>query len=431
MLEKRIIILKDYSASKPKGTLILTFSNGGLKADIKMSDTNNFGNVLILQGETVSLYVSELKNIKDVMFSTLGSDLTCIIADKNKASGLIPKYFGTHGKGSVNKESMLKRAQERVVGNLILPEPKEDSISGDKKKLEIEDSINEDKKKLEIHDTVEKKDEKSDFSEMKTNKDDGINSSETVEDSGLNNKGEEIYIESQPYDEKTEYKLTPKDPQEQEKIFKEEDLESFYAEKFDFIIDDPFMNEDTTLSDIDIISDNNYFLNDSGGSILEGNWKNYDNEADSNSLKNRLKTDNIKLEIKPEQDTRKPADGFWENYDKKAANGGAYMEYYNSIKEKLLPLLKNNEQDEALTAMIPESEFVKVYYAKDKYYCVGIVRENGQPLYICYAVQSKYSETAPPQFEGRSRFVPLNPAEPRGDGYFMLFQSADNGKCIN
>ena len=64
------------------------------------------------------------------------------------------------------------------------------------------------------------------------------------------------------------------------------------------------------------------------------------------------------------------------------------------------------------------------------YYVFGVVSEDGQPKYICFAVPEPYRETPPETLRGFTQFVPRDPLRPYGDGYFMMFQSAVSGRTI-
>ncbi|MBR1983390.1 MAG: hypothetical protein IKA12_01750 [Clostridia bacterium] len=104
--------------------------------------------------------------------------------------------------------------------------------------------------------------------------------------------------------------------------------------------------------------------------------------------------------------------------------------YYNYAKRELEEIFNKFPIDLSLTKLFPDSTFVRINYSSDKYYVVGVIKENKKEKYICYGVPSPYSEKAPKELEGFCSFIPLSIFETKGDGYFMMFQDAITGECI-
>lgn len=104
--------------------------------------------------------------------------------------------------------------------------------------------------------------------------------------------------------------------------------------------------------------------------------------------------------------------------------------YYQVAKTEIEGLFDKFPIDLSLTKLFPESTFVRIHYSLNKYYVVGVVKEKGNPKYICYGVPSPYSEKAPKELDGFCSFIPLSIFDTKGDGYFMMFQDAITGECI-
>ena len=104
--------------------------------------------------------------------------------------------------------------------------------------------------------------------------------------------------------------------------------------------------------------------------------------------------------------------------------------YYNYARKELEEIFDKFPIDLSLTKLFPDSTFVRINYSSDKYYVVGVIRENKKEKYICYGVPSPYSEKAPKELEGFCSFIPLSIFDTKGDGYFMMFQDAITGECI-
>lgn len=104
--------------------------------------------------------------------------------------------------------------------------------------------------------------------------------------------------------------------------------------------------------------------------------------------------------------------------------------FYLSVKQELDDLFEKFPLEPALCGYFGESKFVRVYYSSEKYYVVGLIKENGTPKYICYGVPAKYSPDPPKELKGYCSFIPLSIFNLFGDGFWMMFQSAIDGKCI-
>ena len=104
--------------------------------------------------------------------------------------------------------------------------------------------------------------------------------------------------------------------------------------------------------------------------------------------------------------------------------------YYQFARKELEQLFDKFPIDLSLKKLFPDSIFVRIHYSSDKYYVVGVIKENKKEKYICYGVPSPYSEKAPKELDGFCSFIPLSIFDTKGDGYFMMFQDAITGECI-
>ncbi len=104
--------------------------------------------------------------------------------------------------------------------------------------------------------------------------------------------------------------------------------------------------------------------------------------------------------------------------------------FYQSAKGELDELFSKFPLDDSLSGVLPDSTFCKIHYAFGKYYVVGVVREKGKAKYICYGVPASYSDTPPDALKDFCSFLPLSLFDLQGQGFWMMFQSAKDGKCI-
>lgn len=104
--------------------------------------------------------------------------------------------------------------------------------------------------------------------------------------------------------------------------------------------------------------------------------------------------------------------------------------YYKSVQNELAALFAKYPAEELLERSVEGSRFVKVTYAENRYYTVGLIRLDGKPRYICYGVPGKYSRHPPKELAGYCSFLPLSLFDLKGDGYWMLYQDADTGDAV-
>lgn len=104
--------------------------------------------------------------------------------------------------------------------------------------------------------------------------------------------------------------------------------------------------------------------------------------------------------------------------------------YYQTVKKELTALFNKFPTEDALEKIFCESSFVKINYSSDKFYVVGLIKEDHLEKYICYGVPGKYSPEPPKELKGCCTFIPLSIFNICGDGYWMMFQDALTGKCI-
>ncbi len=101
--------------------------------------------------------------------------------------------------------------------------------------------------------------------------------------------------------------------------------------------------------------------------------------------------------------------------------------FYASVKSQIDTLFAEGEPYAPLERALPGTRWTKVDYdGAGRYYVVGLI--GAAPDYIAYGVPGKYTDM-PTALEGAD-FVPIDAAQPTGDGFWVLFQSAVTGKEI-
>lgn len=103
--------------------------------------------------------------------------------------------------------------------------------------------------------------------------------------------------------------------------------------------------------------------------------------------------------------------------------------YYLSVKDELDKLFQNNPPEERLNSIMPDTYWVRVDIGQNQYYVVGLIGEG--PDYIGYGVPGIYSVNPPKELQGYCKWLALDKNNPKGEGYWMMYQDADSGQSIN
>ncbi len=114
-------------------------------------------------------------------------------------------------------------------------------------------------------------------------------------------------------------------------------------------------------------------------------------------------------------------------------SGKEYSEgntYFESVRNEIEDMFNKFPPEERLAVSLTDSKWIRINYSDNKYYVVGIIREDGKEKYICYGVPAKYSTSPPKELKGFCTFIPLSVFDLKGDGYWMMFQDAVTGDCV-
>ena len=104
--------------------------------------------------------------------------------------------------------------------------------------------------------------------------------------------------------------------------------------------------------------------------------------------------------------------------------------YYLSVKNEIDQLFQTYPKDNTLNGAFSCSEWVRVKgTAKDPQYLVGVLYEDGRAKYICYALAAQDKDNPPDEIKNVCSFVPVSALTDRV-GFFVIFQSATGGECI-
>lgn len=104
-------------------------------------------------------------------------------------------------------------------------------------------------------------------------------------------------------------------------------------------------------------------------------------------------------------------------------------DFYGKIKSSLDSIFTSYPICNDFNEIFPDSMFVKIHYADNEYYYVGKLFENGILKYLCYCVEGKFNSNFNENIENFT-FIPKSKFNLMGEGFFVIFQSAENGEII-
>ena len=186
------------------------------------------------------------------------------------------------------------------------------------------------------------------------------------------------------------------------------------------VIDKPLSPE--TVYDDEVVVTENYYLKDYKPKNI--GVENDESLPYENVLPNR--------ENQTKKEESNPSDITIENEDDSSSKN-AHREcgyYFEKAKRELEETFARFPEDQDLAKIFPQSKWSKVYYESDKYYVVGLIKENNKEKYICYGVPCDYSLTPPKELKDYCQFVPKSVFDLTGKGYWMMFQDAITGACV-
>ena len=104
-------------------------------------------------------------------------------------------------------------------------------------------------------------------------------------------------------------------------------------------------------------------------------------------------------------------------------------EFLSSINDQISELLNNYEEEKALENLIPNSKFVKVNN-DDSFYIFGVIYENEKIRYIVYGLNGEFDVKPNDEYSSFYQWLPLNPDNPEGYGYYLMYQDALTGAQV-
>ncbi len=106
-------------------------------------------------------------------------------------------------------------------------------------------------------------------------------------------------------------------------------------------------------------------------------------------------------------------------------------EFYNMIADQIDELFARYPREKNLESLIDNSMWCKIDTDTDnKYYVVGIIKENNDIKYICYGVPGNYNIEPPLELKDYSQWLPTDPSAPYDNGYWVMYQDSTTGENV-
>ena len=150
-------------------------------------------------------------------------------------------------------------------------------------------------------------------------------------------------------------------------------------------------------------------------------------EGDETAVKNEEKGTAGEEDKKREKATKSEEEIEKEDVKKQSEKEiGAPEEYrfFDKIADKIAKLFEENEKDEEMNSLIPDSRWARVK-TDGGWYVVGVVGEPAE--FICYGIPGDDPSDPPEEDEGCRQWVEV---EKGGRGYWMMYQSAATGETL-
>lgn len=104
--------------------------------------------------------------------------------------------------------------------------------------------------------------------------------------------------------------------------------------------------------------------------------------------------------------------------------------FYQAVKPQIDEMFVRYPAEERLNTLVPNSKWVRVDTDAEDYYVLGVLFDLSLPIFICYGVPGVRSVPPRGDIADVSVWLPLDNRRPDGDGFWVIYQSATDGKCI-
>ena len=106
-------------------------------------------------------------------------------------------------------------------------------------------------------------------------------------------------------------------------------------------------------------------------------------------------------------------------------------DFFDMISDQIDELFAKYPSEKNLERVVPNSKWVSVDFENNgKTYVVGLVYENEILKYVAYGVPTDNLENSTTDLENYGQWIPIDPKNPEGYGYWVIFQNAVTGESV-
>lgn len=105
--------------------------------------------------------------------------------------------------------------------------------------------------------------------------------------------------------------------------------------------------------------------------------------------------------------------------------------FYEKIWHKLEEMFDIYQHDIVLEDLVYDSAWIRIPYEDDGYYVVGVISDDGKPVFICYGIPQDKMTRPDKEIEDSCEWLPIDKTDVSGRGYWLVYQDAMTGENIS
>lgn len=105
--------------------------------------------------------------------------------------------------------------------------------------------------------------------------------------------------------------------------------------------------------------------------------------------------------------------------------------FYEKIWHKIEEMFDIYQHDSVLEDLVYDSAWIRIPYEDDGYYVIGVISDDGKPVFICYGIPQEKMTRPDKEIEDSCEWLPIDKADVSGRGYWLVYQDAMTGENIS
>lgn len=105
--------------------------------------------------------------------------------------------------------------------------------------------------------------------------------------------------------------------------------------------------------------------------------------------------------------------------------------FYEKIWHKIEDMFDIYQHDSVLEDLVYDSAWIRIPYEDDGYYVIGVISDDGKPVFICYGIPQEKMARPDKEIEDSCEWLPIDKTDVSGRGYWLVYQDAMTGENIS